>query len=197
MHSSIYSVHISPSTLRVNSKSFFKSLFSLVLPSGSSGYKKWITGVSPIAGGLPAQFILPANSFSMRIQFPCSCLAVDLLYILCICIHLWPVYLFIADGPPPSLWWEILTKIDRAICETIEVQYTLRLSFALRNFNCCKINRGWCWILNLLLVYELLARRHLKHAGAHASAHTLRSVPCLWSCDNTLAAKSEHCSTVL
>ena len=92
-----------PSPLCVNSKSFSKSLFSLAEPSSSPGYGKWITGVSPIAGGSPARFILPENSFSMRVQFPCSCLAVDLLYILCICIHLWPVYLFVADESPPPL----------------------------------------------------------------------------------------------
>lgn len=88
------------------------------------------------------------HSFSMRIQSPHNCLTVDLSCTLCICIHLWPVYLFTADRSPSSLWWGFLTKIDRAICENIEVHYTPRLSFALKNFNWCKI-RGLRRILNL------------------------------------------------
>lgn len=42
------------------------------------------------------------------------------------------------------------------------------------NFNCYKINRGWCWILNLQLGYEVLAHWHLKQIEVHTHqcAHT-------------------------
>lgn len=129
----------------VNSESFSKWLFSLVQPSCSPAYKK--VNLSSTAGRLPAQFILSANSFFMRIQSPSNCLAVDLSYILCICIHLWPLYLFIADRSPPpsSIWWQIFwqRQIGPSV-RLLKFQYTPRLSFALRKFNCRRINRGWC-----------------------------------------------------
>lgn len=172
IHPSSHSV--SPSLLCVNSKSFSKSLFSFYTAI-SPGYKKWIIGA------LLLQEVCLLNSFSPQIHSLCefNLHATALLSI----YHIYCVFVFICDQficslqtDPPSHWWKILTKIDRAICETIEVQYTLRLSFALRNFNCFKINRGWCWILNLLLVYELLARRHLTHIQVHETTHTLRVV---------------------
>lgn len=190
------SVHFSPRLLFITNN--FLNLSFPSTPSSSTGCRK-----SESHGSLffffqslisLCEFILYANSISMQLPF---CGVIIYLYF---CIHLWPVYLFIADrvAPPPLPRWGILTKIDRAICVTIEVQYTLRLSFARRNFNCCKIYRGWCRILNLLLVYELLARWQLKHTrtGAHASLHTLRSVSYLWSCHNCLAATFEYCKTV-
>lgn len=67
-HAFVQSLFITSSSNCVNSKSFAKWLFFLALLSSSPGYKKWITGVSPAAGSLPAQFILSENSFSMRIQ---------------------------------------------------------------------------------------------------------------------------------
>lgn len=135
----------------------------------------------------PCKFILYANSISM--QLPCCRFIIYIVYlyssVTSLSVHCRQI--------PPPIDGEILTKIDRAICETIEVQYTLRLSFALRNFNCFKINRGWCWILNLLLVYELLARRHLKHTSRYASLHTHWDQ---WSCDYTLVATSEYFWTI-
>lgn len=74
--------------------------------------------------------------------------------------------------------------IDRAICDTIEVQYSLRLSFALRNFNCCKINRGWCQIRNLLLVWVPGTSTSQAHTGAHASVQETERKLWQYLCSN-------------
>lgn len=167
-HSATQLFNTSPSHLCVNSKSFSKLQFSLVQPSSSPGYKKVNHGGLYFCRRLtssihsPCKFILYTNSISM--QLPCCRF---IIYIVYLYSSVTSLSVHCRQTPPPFLWWEILTKIDWAICETIEVQYTLRLPFALRNFNCSKINRGWGRNLNLLLVYEMRARRRLKRVQVH------------------------------
>lgn len=186
-HPSIHSFHIFLSPLCVNSKSFSKSLFSLIQPSTSPWVQKvnhWgFSYCRRHAGSIhsPCEFIRSANSISM--QLPCCRFIIYIVYLYSSVTSLSAHCR--RTSPPP--FDGKLTKIDRAICETIEVQYTLRLSFALRNFNCHKVNSGCCWILNLLLVYESLARQRLTYRCTRIGAHAeIR----LWSGDNTLAAST-------
>lgn len=139
-------------------------MYSLLAASGAEKWNRsWISLLWREACQL--------YSISMWTQSPCNWVTFDLSYKFSICIHLRPVYLLVADGPPLL---PLMGSFDKDRLSHLLYYWSsihLEAFITLRNFNCCKINRGCCLILDLRLVYGRLACRLFVQVHMHQRIH--------------------------